>query len=86
LKATLRERGIMMDDLFGGYSPRHEQTPKHGSPIVNSMTHSVLLHNKARDVFMATYFEAEIAAKELDVPESTMRLYRDLHSEEKDGN
>lgn len=87
LRDKLQECGILDDDFMGGYYPRYDEPPPpHASPIINSMTHSVMLNNKARDVFIALYFADEIEAKNLTVPDSAARLYKELNRKGEDQN
>lgn len=79
---TLRERGLIQDNLY--YDPRfgEENTEQPPSKIIKILTRSLMLHDKALELFVATYFKNEIEKDEIDVSGRIRDLHEQLFKEE----
>jgi hypothetical protein len=82
LQRILRQRGLMREELF--YSDLSTDRKEHSSKIIQMLSRSIMLHEKARDLFVITYFKDEIQKGEIKIPNSTRDLYDSLNEEEHD--
>ena len=83
LQRVLRQRGLMREEFFDPFSNDQEEE-KHSSKIIQMLTRSIMLHEEARDLFVVTYFKAEIQKAEIEIPDGMRDLYERLNEEEKD--
>lgn len=81
LERILRERGLMSDDMFTRFQ---EPTKKHSSKIINVLSRSSMLHEKARDLFIVTYFKNEIDKHEIELDPRIKRLGDELFKDKEE--
>lgn len=83
LGRVLRERGLMRDDVFHrGSRGEQDNTEQHPSRIIRILTRSMMLHEKARDIFVVTYFKTEIDNGEIGIPDRMQHFHKSLFKEE----
>ncbi|HEY6806129.1 MAG TPA: hypothetical protein VI306_21290 [Pyrinomonadaceae bacterium] len=82
LQRILRQRGLMREDMF--YSERPSSRKEHSSKIIQMLTRSIMLHEKARELFVVTYFKDEIQKGEIEIRSDIRSLYETLNEEDAD--
>lgn len=83
LGRILRARGLMQDDLFPQrFRGEQDNSEQHPSRIIRILTRSTMFHEKARDLFVVTYFKTEIDNGEIEIPDRMKRFHKSLFKEE----
>ena len=75
LQRLFRKRGLMNGDMFGSYYREEEEPEKHKSKLINYLSRSTMLHDKAKDIFVGIYFKDQIEANIIELPNSTKDFY-----------
>jgi hypothetical protein len=82
LERILKRRGLMREERF--YRDVSTDQKEHSSRIIQILTRSIMLHEKARELFVVTYFKDEIKRREIEIPDRMQHLYESLNEEEHD--
>lgn len=86
LGRIFRGRGLTRDDLFHrGAFGEGDDTEQHPSKIIRILARSIMLHEKARDVFIVSYFKNEIEKGEIEIPDRIQRFHKSLFKEGDEG-
>lgn len=82
LERILRRRGLMRDSFTYEIYSEEETLEKHPSKIIRNMFGSSMLYEKAREIFVATYFKNEIKKGEIKVSDKVLHFYRKTYEKE----
>jgi hypothetical protein len=84
LGRILRKRELLNDDYTYGsfFDEEVEDAENHPSKIIRTLTRSIMLHEKANEVFLAIYFKKEIESKEVEFPDKVVSFYKDIYEDE----